>query len=85
MLKKLLDGYDEAKDELSKEYLTFSERKRSYDKVRYLDETGMESVRVNFNEGNPGRVPEEKLQLKESVIILQPPLYLRGGKYMYHH
>jgi signal transduction histidine kinase/CheY-like chemotaxis protein len=80
VLKKLLDGYDEAKDELSIEYLTFSERKRSYDQVRYLDETGMEIVRVNFNEGNPGRVPEEKLQSKGKRYYFTDAFVLERGE-----
>ena len=80
VLKKLLDGYDEAKDELAKEYIPLSERKRSYDQVRYLDETGMEIVRVNFNEGNPGRVPEEKLQTKGKRYYFTDAFVLERGE-----
>ena len=35
-----------------------------YDQVRYLDETGMEIVRVNFNNGQPAIVEKNKLQPK---------------------
>ncbi|MBW7988755.1 MAG: PAS domain-containing protein [Planctomycetes bacterium] len=63
-LEEVFDGHQEAKDDLSNEFLAFSKTKRSYDQLRYLDETGMEIVRINFNEGKPGRVPEEKLQSK---------------------
>ncbi|HQD56859.1 MAG TPA: sensor histidine kinase [Candidatus Competibacteraceae bacterium] len=42
----------------------FSSCKGMYDQVRYLDETGMEVVRINFNDGHPGIVPEQELQNK---------------------
>ncbi len=47
---------------LATEYLSFSERKRIYDQIRFIDETGMEIVRVDFNYGNPVIVPPEQLQ-----------------------
>ncbi len=48
-LRKVLDGHEDSKNELANDFFAFSERKRCYDQVRYLDETGMEIVRVNFN------------------------------------
>ncbi|MCK5344668.1 MAG: cache domain-containing protein, partial [Candidatus Heimdallarchaeota archaeon] len=49
---------------LSENFYSFSKRKRFYDQIRFLNKTGMEIVRVNFNNGNPGIVPEDKLQNK---------------------
>jgi len=62
-LQEVLEGVDPNKD-LAKEYLSFSRRKRIYDQIRFLDETGMEIVRVNFNNGRPYIVPDEQLQNK---------------------
>jgi PAS domain S-box-containing protein len=49
---------------LAEEYRRFSNRKRFYDQIRFLDKTGMEIVRVNFNAGFPSIVPPSKRQGK---------------------
>lgn len=49
---------------LSEEFLLFSKRKGLYDQIRFLDEKGMEVVRINFNSGNPATVPGNRLQPK---------------------
>ncbi len=65
-LQKLLDNETTSQRKiLAEEYRRFSNRKRLYDQIRFLDETGMEIVRVNFNAGLPSIVPPSKLQGKE--------------------
>jgi diguanylate cyclase (GGDEF)-like protein len=49
---------------ISKEYLELSRRKKVYDQIRYLDKTGMEIVRVNYNNGTPEIVKKSDLQFK---------------------
>ncbi|ACN16937.1 GGDEF domain family protein [Desulforapulum autotrophicum HRM2] len=49
---------------VSNEYLTMARTKKTYDQIRYLDNTGMEIVRVNFNNGNPEIVKDPDLQFK---------------------
>jgi len=49
---------------LKQEYLEFSKRKKIYDQIRFLDESGMEIIRVNFNKDRPFVVPENQLQSK---------------------
>jgi PAS domain S-box-containing protein len=49
---------------LKKELLSFSREKKIYDQLRVLDETGMEILRVNYNNGNPLIVPDKDLQSK---------------------
>ncbi len=51
-------------DNLAREFLVFSQRKFLYDQVRFLDETGMEIVRIDFNAGQPTIVPKNQLQDK---------------------
>jgi len=60
----LLSGAAERLDAQATEYLSFSARKGIYDQIRFLDETGMEVVRINFNAGEPAIVPEDDLQPK---------------------
>ena len=64
-LQAMLEG-DEASQRraLAEEYLSYSKRMGLYDQIRFLDATGMEVVRVDFNDGNPIIVPDEQLQSK---------------------
>jgi PAS domain S-box-containing protein len=61
MLDKNEPGYRES---LAREFLWFSRIKKIYDQVRFLDENGMECLRVNFNNGAPAVVPLHDLQPK---------------------
>lgn len=63
-LKSLLDGDKGQLEAAANDFLTFSLRKGAYDQIRYLDENGMEVLRVNYNKGQPYVVPREKLQNK---------------------
>jgi len=49
---------------IADDFLILSTGKKQYDQIRYLDETGMEVIRVNFNSGSPSIVPEGELQSK---------------------
>jgi len=49
---------------LAKDYRNFSMRKRIYDQVRYLDQAGVEVVRVNYKNGSSKIVLEGALQDK---------------------
>lgn len=53
-----------AKILLAENYLMFSQKKRLYDQIRFLNESGMEIVRINFNDGKPSIVPDDQLQDK---------------------
>ena len=45
-------------------FLLFSKNKRIYDQIRYIDESGMEIIRVNYNSGKPALVYKKELQNK---------------------
>lgn len=49
---------------LAEEFLVFAKQKRIYDQMRFLDQTGREIVRVNYNNGDPAIVPDDQLQNK---------------------
>ena len=51
-------------DNISEEFLSFSQSKKIYDQLRLIDIDGMEIIRINYNNGNPAGVPPEKLQNK---------------------
>ena len=58
------DNEQKYKDLISYEYLELCRNKRIYDQIRYLDRTGMEIVRVNYNSGDPKIVEQSGLQFK---------------------
>jgi diguanylate cyclase (GGDEF)-like protein len=51
-------------DKVADEYISLSGQKKIYDQIRFIDEDGIEIVRVNYKHGNPDRVPKNKLQSK---------------------
>lgn len=53
------------KEEVRQEFLQFSIAKQMYDQIRFLDKSGMEIIRVNFNGGDPVIVEEQQLQNKK--------------------
>jgi len=73
---------DEAIDhiELSRVFLDFCKSSDLYAHVRFLDETGMEIIRVNFNEGHPGIVPKAQLQNKSKRYYFADTIELEPGQ-----
>lgn len=64
-LQHYLDNSDPAlKEMMEEEYIQFAEKRGYYDQIRFLDESGMEVVRVNYKNGYPEAEKEEKLQQK---------------------
>jgi len=61
----MLEGSDpQAARMLAEEFRLFAEQKGLYDQVRFLDDNGMEIVRVNLVAHKGAVVPEEQLQSK---------------------
>ncbi|MBE9563039.1 MAG: PAS domain S-box protein, partial [Proteobacteria bacterium] len=79
-IQTLLNTDDNIKQKLAKEYLTLITYKKIYDQVRFLDATGLEIVRTNFNKGEPFIVPEEKLQNKAGRYYFTDAFTLKRGE-----
>ena len=60
--------------------MDFSKTKGLYDQVRFLDENGMEVIRVNFNQGQPYIVPKDKLQNKAKRYYFADTIKLDPGQ-----
>ena len=65
---------------LAEDFSNFSHRKRIYDQVRWLDETGMELVRVDYIQGRPKIIPAEKLQDKGKRYFFTDSFKLQPGE-----
>lgn len=60
----LASGDDRHRHHLAQEFLAFADYKQTYDQIRFLDERGMEIIRVNFNDQRPSIVADKDLQDK---------------------
>ncbi|MDZ8225100.1 response regulator [Nostoc sp. ChiVER01] len=70
----------ELRQAIAKEYVSMSQQKQLYDQIRFLDITGKEIVRVNFNKGQPSVVPDEKLQVQAKRYWFKDTLPLKSGE-----
>ncbi|MEJ1420876.1 MAG: PAS domain S-box protein [Candidatus Sedimenticola sp. (ex Thyasira tokunagai)] len=65
------------------EFTVFADKKKHYDQIRYLDSSGMEIVRINFNGGQPQAVIQRELQNKASRYYFREAMALeRDGIYL---
>jgi len=65
---------------LSGIFKEFSKNTKLYDQVRFLDQTGMERVRVNFDQGHPYIVDDDKLQDKAKRYYFSDSFKLEPGR-----
>ncbi len=79
-LQKLLDGYPLNRNNLENAYLIFNKNRGIYDQIRFLDNTGMEIVRINYNNGSPAAVPESALQFKGDRYYFRDTYNLERGE-----
>jgi len=73
-------GDKKALDAVKQQFVSFTLSKKRYDQIRYLDETGMEVVRVNYNYGNPIIVPDAGLQDKSDRYYFSSTFKLSRGE-----
>lgn len=66
--------------EIAHEYLVIARHTADYDQLRYIDETGMEVVRVNFNGGDPVVVPDAELQDKRDRYYFSNTMAVADGE-----
>ncbi len=64
MLQNYLNNGFDHTTSLEQEFLLFAQTIGMYDQIRYLDERGMEIVRVNYSNGGAVVVPRADLQFK---------------------
>lgn len=73
----LVDPSPELVKAIGNEYRTFAFSKGLYDRISFIDETGKERVKVNFNNGEPQTVPENELGSVASDPVFVNSLKLR--------
>ena len=79
-LKRALDAPGKSDfDHLADDFANFLLAMGTFDKVRWIDETGKEKVRVNYSDGRAIIVAEEDLQDKEDRYYFAMTLKLKKG------
>lgn len=80
-LRRYLDRGGPAElDDLSRLFLSIIRAAGRYDQIRYLDASGREIVRVNYNGGQPAIVPREQLQDKSGRYFFRDTIRLGQGE-----
>lgn len=80
ILQDLLVDNGVSKRELEEEYVLFCRQRGAYDQIRYLDATGVERIRINYNKGRPYVVPERELQVKGGRYYFMQTMLLGPGE-----
>lgn len=62
------------------EILLFANSKRFYDQIRFIDNTGRESMRVNYAPGHSYLVPEDELQSKKDRYYFKSAIALEANQ-----
>lgn len=80
-LRHYLDGGSPAqRDELAGLFLVLAKERHRYDQVRYLDASGQEVIRINYDDGKPAIVPSEQLQDKSERYYFRNTIGLNQGE-----
>jgi signal transduction histidine kinase len=80
VLRDYLSGRQANKKELQQEYVLFCRQRKLYDQIRYLDQDGLEIIRINDNKGNPRAVADADLQPKADRYYFSEAMRLDQGE-----
>jgi len=81
VLRKLLEkDQPSLRQQLTHIFLDFCKTSCLYDQVRFLDETGWERIRINFDEGRSYIVPGDELQNKDQRYYFNDTFKLEPGR-----
>jgi hypothetical protein len=73
-------GSPENLKHLTYDFKLLMQNRRVYDQLRWIDESGMERLRINFNNGAPALVPAEQLQEKKNRYYVSEAMQFREGE-----
>jgi len=75
-----IDGDSGAGEGMAAAFAKLIRYNQVYDKVRWIDQTGLEQVRVNALSGNPEIVPRERLQDQSASYYFSNAMRLTAGQ-----
>lgn len=65
---------------VAKDWVSLSHHKQEYDKIRWIDDNGMERLRINYAQPRPKRVPPSELQDKRDRYFFADTFKLDRGE-----
>lgn len=74
-------GKKQAYLDLEQDWLAFALPKGIYDQIRWMDNSGQEKIRVNYNNGEPYIVEKHSLQNKEKRYYFTETIKLNKGEF----
>ena len=81
MLHQMLENDNSSvRQKVADDFKNFCSNSTLYDQIRFLDETGMERIRINFNQTYSSIVPENKLQNKANRYYFADAFVLEPGR-----
>lgn len=79
-LKRILEHPSpDALHDFELDMLNLSAASKIYDQIRWIDESGYERMRIDYNNGKPSRTPEAELQNKSSRYYFMETHKLNAG------
>lgn len=79
-IKRVMAHGEIYEPELAQDFLTFATRRGLYDQIRYIDQDGMERVRVNYRRGSPKLASKDELQNKKDRYYFSDTFKLNSGE-----
>ncbi len=76
----LTGNSEDSLEKISTEYIDLARQKKLYDQIRFIDGTGMETVRINYMNGYPVQVTKDKLQSKRERYYFADTYQLEKGE-----
>ncbi|CAK8711644.1 histidine kinase [Candidatus Electrothrix laxa] len=80
LIDQITDPDQEHLEQLAKNFIEFSRIKGYYDQIRWIDETGMERVRIEYTPDGPKAAPSDLLQSKHGRYYVTEALKLSPGE-----
>ncbi|MCP4551448.1 MAG: hypothetical protein GY834_05285, partial [Bacteroidetes bacterium] len=68
------------RQKVAEDFKKFCSKSMCYDQIRFLDETGMEQIRINFNQNKPAIISKDKLQNKAKRYYFTDTFELEPGR-----
>ncbi len=79
-LIRMLEGDAFEKDDLAGNFISFANNRGLYDQIRFIDETGMEVVRINYEGGIAEQISGDLLQNKKGRYYFSETIILDKGE-----
>lgn len=73
-------GDEHYSEHLKQDWSAFSRTKGVYDQIRWMNASGQEEIRIDYNQGAPSIIPNDNLQNKEGRYYFTDTIKLNNGE-----